>query len=265
VRRTTPIWLWPNLLSLDAPLIALLWQYLFSRCFHSPLGFIPATLLVCAVWLIYVADRVLDARRDAGEAPRHAFCWTHRKPLLTLWCAVLFGSGLLAFTKLPETILVAGIGLGAVVAAYFLAVHSARGLRYRYLWSKEAVVGIIFGLGTTIVAWEQVRTLADWGTIALFSGLCWLNCVAIEQWESDEHSSSETPWPISWGALSLALLGAALFWGHRPILGGAEVASALSLLMLDRSRNRFSPAALRVLADVALLSPILFLPLAGSA
>jgi len=37
--------------------------------------------------------------------------------------------------------------------------------------------------------------------------------------------------------------------------GGAEMASALAFLLLDRGRRRFSADALRVLADAALLSP----------
>ena len=45
-------WLWPNLLSLDAPVVALLWQLLFVRCFHGSLGTLPAALLAVAVWLI---------------------------------------------------------------------------------------------------------------------------------------------------------------------------------------------------------------------
>jgi hypothetical protein len=54
-----------------------------------------------------------------------------------------------------------------------------------------------------------------------------------------------------------------LLYEHRPVLGGAEMASALAFLLLDRARFRFSADALRVLADAALLSPVFFLPLAG--
>ena len=66
-------WLWPNLLSLDAPIVALLWQLLFIRCFHGSLGVLPAVLLAIAVWLIYVADRMLDAWRGLTKQPRHEF------------------------------------------------------------------------------------------------------------------------------------------------------------------------------------------------
>jgi hypothetical protein len=49
----------------------------------------------------------------------------------------------------------------------------------------------------------------------------------------------------------------------RPILGGAIAASALCFVLLDCARRRFSPDALRVLADVALLTPLFLLPVAG--
>jgi len=52
-------------------------------------------------------------------------------------------------------------------------------------------------------------------------------------------------------------------WAARPILGGAEAASAIAFVILDRERLKLSADALRVLADVALLSPVFFLPLAG--
>jgi len=63
----------------------------------------------------------------------------------------------------------------------------------------------------------------------------------------------------------VALFALALLWMHRPVLGGAEMASAFAFLALDRAGRRFSPDVLRVLADVALLSPVVFLPLAGGA
>ncbi len=60
-------WLWPNLLSLDAPVVAVLWQILFARCFQVPVDALAALLLLLTVWLIYAADRTLDAWR--GDVP----------------------------------------------------------------------------------------------------------------------------------------------------------------------------------------------------
>ena len=61
----------------------------------------------------------------------------------------------------------------------------------------------------------------------------------------------------------VALIAACLLQNHRPILGAAETAGALGLVLLDRSRERYSTEAVRVLADVVLLTPIVFLPAAG--
>ena len=92
----------------------------------------------------------------------------------------------------------------------------------------------------------------------LFSCLCWINCAAIEQWE---HGGGG--FPIGAFAAGVGLAAVALLPQHRPMLGGAEIASALAFVCLDRSRLRLSADALRVLADAALLSPIFFLPLTG--
>jgi len=60
-----PFWSWLNILSLDAPLIAVLWQALLARTFHIPLRPSGRLALGLTVWAIYLADRVLDARTPA--------------------------------------------------------------------------------------------------------------------------------------------------------------------------------------------------------
>ncbi len=67
------MWLWPNLISLDAPVVAVLWQMFFARCFGVRIDFTLAALLMLSVWLIYVADRVLDAHRRPSGIARHQF------------------------------------------------------------------------------------------------------------------------------------------------------------------------------------------------
>src|ERR1035437_3449758 len=71
--RESPAWLWPNLLSLDAPVVAVLWQILFARCFQVPPDALAAILLLLTVWLIYAADRTLDAWKGECHSPRHEF------------------------------------------------------------------------------------------------------------------------------------------------------------------------------------------------
>ncbi len=263
--KTKP-WLWPNLLSLDAPIVALLWQILFARCFHAPLNYVTSALLAFAVWLIYVADRALDGRsKFARLTPRHIFYRLHWRSLAPLWIAALAGCGWLALTRLDAEVLRHGIALLAAVVVYFAFVHWApAGLRR--IWPKEAAVGVLFALGTSLSAWNHVQTLADAATILLFSALCWINCIAIENWETRDWRRTPERL-VSVAAVCVALMAIVLFRGHRPVLGGAEMASALAFVALDYARRRFAISAdlLRVLADAALLSPLIFLPLSGGA
>lgn len=255
--RSRP-WLWPNLLSLDAPVVALLWQILFARCFHADVNLLAAALLVLAVWLIYAADRVLDAWTDTSTLPRHEFYRRYWRGVAPIWAAVLAIAGWLAWTRLARVIFERGLVLMAAVALYFAAVHLAPAA-LRRAWPKEAAVAILFALGASVAAWSQVRSAADIGAIILFSCLCWINCVAIEQWE---HKST-VEWPIGAAAMCVAAVALVLMIEHRPVLSGAEAASAIGFVLLDRGRHRLSNDALRVLADVALMSPLFFLPIAG--
>ncbi len=248
------VWLWPNLLSLDAPLVAVLWQVLFVRCFHAQGAALPAVLLVCAVWLIYAADRALDAWRGAGCQPRHEFYRRYWRIVLPVWSCVLIASVRLAWTGLSRFLFGRGLWLVGAVVLYLAAVHL---LPSR--WPKEAAVAVLFALGASLAAWTQVRTASDVLTVLLFSCLCWINCVAISQWEGP----TRIHWPVSELAAGVGIAALLLLHQQRPVLGCAEAASAIAFVWLDRSRPRLSPDALRVLADVALLSPIFFLPLAG--
>jgi hypothetical protein len=274
-------WLWPNLLSLDAPAVALVWQLLFVRSFHGQFSTPTAILLVTSVWLIYAADRALDAWGGDCSSARHRFYHAHGRLLIPLWMMVFAGSAWLAFTRLPAALLWRGLILLAAVLIYFLAVHGWKSSPQRVLsgkdtlsrdaLSKEASVGLLFALGVSLAAWSNIQTLFDVLGIGLFFVLCWINCAAIQKWESSSSASwnwsavADAPadWPVLWLALGVAVPAGFLAWFHRPILGAAEMASALVLIWLDRKGHRFSPDALRVLADVALLSPVLFLPLAG--
>jgi len=255
------IWLWPNVLSLDAPLIALLWQVLFVRCFHSRPAPLSPVLLVVSVWLIYAADHALDAFLQvnaSADRPRHRFYRRYWRVLAPLWSLALSLCAWMAWTRLPAGEFDCGAALLFGVAIYFAAVHAVPGALERP-GSKEAAVALLFGLGTALAAWPHVSTVSDALAIVLFAVLCWVNCTAIEDWENGRGARKCT----GWAAGAIAVLAVVLLREHRPVLGSAETASAMGLLCIDRMRGRLSPDALRVLADAVLATPLLFLPAAG--
>ena len=232
----------------------MLWQIFFARCFHAELTAAAAVLLVLAVWLIYAADRVFDARGES-KLPRHEFYRRNWRVIAPVWIAGFAVAGWLAWTRLSEALFERGLLLLGAVALYFALVH----LTPLRTWPKEAAVAVLFALGASLAAWGGVRSPVDIATILLFSCLCWINCAAIEKWES-----RKTRWPVRLAAACVAVAAIFLLCRERPVLGSAEAASAVAFLLLDWRRERISRDALRVLADVALLSPIFFLPLAGT-
>lgn len=119
-----PWWLWLNVLSLDAPIIAMLWQEALTRCYHVKL--IPGCQLALglAVWLIYLVDRTLDtlAKIEIHRlSVRHAFYRRHRK--LFAWLIIPVIAVLLvivALTEIPSGMLWSGLILAYFVGLYLL-------------------------------------------------------------------------------------------------------------------------------------------------
>lgn len=140
-----PWWLWPNVLSLDAPVVALLWQAALAKVHQVAVMPGLHLCLFLTVWLIYIVDRVLDGfsmRHSKCVSVRHAFYQRNR------WLYVFFVipvAGvlllLLALTAIPEGILWRGIALGFVVALYLLH-YAARGHRGIYLAGNFAMCAV---------------------------------------------------------------------------------------------------------------------------
>jgi hypothetical protein len=271
-----PLWLWCNLLSFDAPAVAVLWQVLFARCFSVTLGGATIAVLALAVWLIYIADRMLDALHSSPElAPpaRHAFCREHWNGMGIALLAGLFTLGGLC-AHLTYGLLRNGIVLAVAVALYFGIVHM-RPLTLRRFWPKEIVVGVLFCLGTCLGPWTatlpEVRQEMIFPAL-LFAALCVLNCVAIEFWEWngcssfwDDSPHVATIWmgrraaPISLSIAVVAALALGICSPPRDPLFLALLLSSLALFALAKNPRRFTVPSCRVLADVALLTPLITL------
>ncbi|MBE2282727.1 MAG: hypothetical protein IAE77_04615 [Prosthecobacter sp.] len=130
--RSTPWWLWPHVLSLEAPLVAVLWQRVLAHAHGIRLTPMLDAGLALACWVIYVIDRTLDtfAVKNAAELDvRHAFYHRHRR--VVMFAVVPVALSILAWMALfviPEGVLWQAGGLSLLVALY-LASWSAQGSR----------------------------------------------------------------------------------------------------------------------------------------
>src|SRR5690242_12733179 len=276
VNDSSPV-LWLTMLSLDAPAVAVLWQLLFAESFHVRLGASVTILLALVVWLIYVADRLLDALRSPShraEATRHMFYRRH------LW-AFLFplGAGCvlatwLALTQLDVRIFSDGVLILLAVGVYLLIVHLVSPRR-RWLLPKEMLVGTLFALGTCFPVWQEMTQSGAilLPTCAIFAALCWMNCAAIEYAEWDRLRGRRFglphPWTVWIGKrfMLLSLVAAAmaslyLISGYGRLhwqVPAAELLSALAFAVIRSREKALSIDQFRVLVDVALFTPIFFL------
>ena len=270
-----PLWLWPNLLSLDAPLVAVLWQVLLAQALRVQLGWEEPLILFLAVWTIYIADRVFDSFRDpppGWEPERKKFYRAH--PLLM--SGIGGTAGLAAFVLVVHclaspSILYSGFVLGLSVLCYFTAVHVlCPALRS---WPRELVVALIFSIGTFApVILPHGPVIQTAACSAIFSLLCWINCALIETAEWRQNPATRHPGSLARfidarveRVLALTVLAALLLMtsGYLSRLFCCAVAAtALSLYLLARKKTRISAHFLRVAADGALCSPVIVLVIA---
>ena len=269
---TSPWWLWWNILSLDAPTVAIIWAAVFARAAGIAIRGSDEIGLGLAVGIIYIADRLLDGWRSTASATlqeRHLFCARHRTVMLGVLFVASAATLWIALRDLSTREALAGLALAAIVAAYIVGIHASRGFPARLL-PKEFAVGILFAAGTTLPLWSQATTISRsvWLSMILFALLCSLNCLAIEYWEN--RRSTETPATrvsrtghhIYWlsaalGTVSLALMLAGEFQGFAKLEVAISFAAFL-LFFLHLFRDRFSRPALRVLADAVLVAAGLF-------
>ena len=276
-----PWWLIPNLLSLDAPLVAVSWLYIFAKTWDVKyLPWASYISLGLVVWVIYVTDRLLDAALGGEKIePRHEFHRRHAR--LFRWVAVTAAvvALVLVVTRLPFAIYGFAFGpggfigygvIGAIIVAGFFVLSLFSSQQAGEIpHTKNVLAGLAFAYGTSMIAYYYTGFDMDEffrsRELISFSVLCILNISAIDLWE---HANRSPDPEIKAGnelalTLPLTLLGgAALVFASqerdlttRPFFYAILTGAAL-LHILNRTRSRFSMDALRVLADVALLVPL---------
>ena len=270
-RRAIPglLAMW-HLLSLDAPAVAAGWCWFLARAIHQALpSAIPAATFL-AVWLLYAADRLLDARAGKRLEARHTFHWRHRRAF-----AIGMGAATaLLVTLLRDLTLVQFrlyVTLGALLLAWFGLIHLQGNDKPETL-PKELAPGAFFAAAVflPILPAASTAAISVLLTACLFGMVCSLNCLYIFAWEHDAHQQAHahatTRMGIRWLTPLAVFCAAAPMAEIRfappelaPVLFAIALAAAL-LLGLDRAHVHLDRTNLRAAADLALLTPLVVAP-----
>jgi hypothetical protein len=259
--------LW-HLASLDAPTVAIVWTLAFAWAARIQLPDWVVAVVALAALCFYIADRLLDARNaNTPLRERHHFHWTHRRVFLPAAIAAAVGALALVGRSMPLAARERNSVLAAAALAYFTSVHSPWRIPVRKLcFPKELLVGILFTLACAAPTLSCItgpgassRFLAMLPAMLVFMALAWLNCYAIECWESRSHRAPRI-FRFALALVAIAVLTASAEIGdHYPRPAALLAAAALSatlLALLDLRQQKFTPIALRIGADLALLTPL---------
>jgi hypothetical protein len=275
----SPFILW-HLLSLDAPTVASLWIWFIAAANHIRLPLSSIFTMFIAVWMLYAADRLLDARSLDSQSrqehhleARHYFHHRHRTAFLT---GILLASVALAplLLRLSTEAIHLYLILGGLLFGYFVLIHATRSA---HRLPKEIAVGIFFAAATFIptVARRPELRLALLPSALLLATLCSLNCLFIYAWEhaperppvlADHPTHACTHFALlhlPFIAITITLTGIslALFAPYAPWPIAIAIAlSAILLLLLHHSRSHLASLTLRAAADFVLLTPMLLIP-----
>lgn len=267
-RDRAPWWLWPNLLSLDAPVVALAWYWMFSKAWA--LVNLPGSLavtLALSVWAIYALDRIIDSRKSSPRAAlerRHHF---HRKYrwffLLAVIIAIFWLVWALLF-YLSQKVLLYGIFVFFLVICYFVVTLFQKGNHHTGLL-KNTIAGMTFtyGVAAGVHAYSPIYSFLEWVfslEVLLFGGLCVINMTAIDFWELNGEDGDDAMALI--GTATLLLGGIAMYCSrngdsfNKPFYYAIMIGAA-GMYLLNKFRDHFDQDARRLWVDLALLFPVL--------
>ena len=281
-KEKAPWWLWPNLLSLDAPLVALAWAWMFSNAWGvvSVPWQIWATLGI-AVWIIYALDRIVDARRESNSKlldARHHF---HQRYSKVFFRVIAIGTSLCLYAvlfNLAQTVLQYGLFVILCAVIYFVIALNQSKSEQSGL-GKNLVGGLTFSYGASagIHAYSPVLPFGDMvfsSEVLLFAALCLINMTAIDFWRLKGEDDEDAAAVLNLGTLLVAgfamyiymstLKREAFFFNedyyheqafYKPFAVGVLVGSA-GFFLLNQARRKLEAEAYRVLVDVAVVAPV---------
>jgi len=250
-KESVPWWLFLNVLALDAPIVAIVWQHFLAENLKIVISISETASLFFTVWFIYLLDHFFDARKGLHTSQRHLFVARNQKITIAL-ISITFTTSICLCFSLSKTLILGGFILVVFICIYLLLVHaSVTNIKLKNNF-KELLVGIGFGSGVAlpiIILNIEIKTWLP--SVFLFCLLCWLNCRLIDIWESNRSSLSKRE------LILILFIFYLMFICPKAILFAAATTLAC-LILINKFAGSKKPEISRVLADVSLLSPLIF-------
>jgi drug/metabolite transporter (DMT)-like permease len=253
---------WITCLSLDAPLVAIVWQNAVSTSFSLQINWHHRVLVFLSVWLGYSADRWFDAwRHKENISQRHLFFSHYRWPLLAIWTTTLVSSFTLAINSLNTTELIFGMALTISSIAITLVVQFITLLHLRTLVKSLLTASLV----TASVLLFAIPESADnrLSSASLLLATFTLNCSFIHNWDREiDQIQEQLPFDSTQNKslmLAFSLAGVVLTIQYSNPLFAYTLSSTLLLTTIHLLRNRLHPETRRALADLSLLTPLAIL------
>jgi hypothetical protein len=239
-------WQWPNILGLDAVIIAVTWQWMI-KAENATLEISSSLVLGLSVWLTYLADRLFDIQKTKNKplnSIRHQFMRSRKSVIWPLWWLILGLNVSLAITLLPRELIFRGVILLLATLGYVYCTQKIKNFRF----PKEIAVGIIFTAGILIFHESAISLAVTIPMTLLFTS----NCLMLSEKERvldqalEQHSWGTLPWiiPIT---LFLTLISAI---GFLPV----ALPASLMLICCYQFRAYLKSETYRVLVDASLLT-----------
>lgn len=260
-----PWWRHIYLLGLDAPLIAILWLFLFAKTwrvdYHPWEAYVALGLMV---WALRIAAKLLKSAMiaDPDDPLRNL-----RKCLTRSAVAAGIISLVLIVAYFPMAIYFRLLLSGLFVIGYFALANFTSEPEDHISYPKHVSAGLAFAFGVSMMAHVylpsmELLDLFRSREFICFGLLCAIASAAVEHWmraKQNEESRYPDEWQI---ALPLTLLGAfALVFAvqeetqtTRPYFYSILTAAAL-LQILNRTFHRFESKDIKILTSACFLLP----------
>ncbi len=251
--------------------MVVVWQAFLAALGGVTLRWQHTFIVAASVWLGYAADRWFEGWRvSPGDmrTPRHRFYQRFRWPMAALWTAVLVADLTIAFTELTGRELLFGSLLLIPTLLYLLS-HQLVHRHHKLRAPKEVCIAVLLaGAASVFVMAHEVAFRPLAAVIALFAALCFANVALIAIWEQEIDESHgqvslarqfqlATAFSRTFPFVLIAMGAFGTSFGIPAVAAHCVAASGILLVLIDRYEPRLGWQLARVLADAALLTPLI--------